>query len=348
MTPPTSHRTPVPQTTLPGRRPDESMTLLTSMMERPLDPGYAAAAERRAAAGLPPATSTATPAVLVAVLVMGLVFAVGAVSLGHRGTAATRARADLVSQIEARRATADQNAHQAQVLQAQIDRLQANALGGQGDLSGRLSSLALVTGSAAATGPGLTVTLDDARKQGVNSADGNPRTQSEADDGKVLSKDLQIVANGLWEAGAEAVAINGQRLTARSAIRFAGEAILVNYRPLTRPYVLRAIGSPDLEANFAESAGGSYVRALQDNYGVRVTMATSKRLTVPAATSLSTRYATVPGGTSATGGGAGATGSATTGTTGTTGPTGSGTATDGTTPGSNTSTETPDSTEPAQ
>ena len=346
MTPSTSHRTAAPPATLPGRRPDESMTLLTSMMERPLDPGYAAAAERRAAAGLPPATSTATPAVLVAVLVMGLVFAVGAVSLGHRDTTASRARADLVSQIEARRATADHSARQVQTLQAEIDRLQANALGGQGDLSGRLTALALVTGSAAATGPGITVTLDDARKQGGNSADGNPRTQSEADDGKVLSKDLQVVANGLWEAGAEAVAVNGQRLTARSAIRFAGEAILVNYRPLTRPYVLTAIGSPDLEANFAESAGGSYVRALQDNYGVRVTMATSKRLTVPAATSLTTRYATVPGGASATRGSEGATGSATT---GTSGRTGSGTSTDSSSPtNSGTTTDTPHTTEPAQ
>jgi uncharacterized protein YlxW (UPF0749 family) len=300
MTPPTSHRKPEQETTLPGRRPDESMTLLTSMMERPLDPGYAAAAEQRAAAGLPPATSTRTPAVLVAALFMGLLFAVGAVSLGPRSAAPSRARADLVEQIEARRASADQNARQVQSLQAEIDRLQASALGGQGDLSGRLSSLALATGASAATGPGLTVTLDDARAQGGGSADGDPRTQSEADEGRVLSKDLQLVTNGLWEAGAEAVAINGQRLTSRSAIRFAGEAILVNFRPLTRPYVITAIGSPELEVDFADTSGGSYVRALKDNYGVRVTMAGSERLTVPAATSLTTRYASVPGSDSAT------------------------------------------------
>lgn len=302
MTPPTSHRQPVQETTLPGRRPDESMTLLTSMMERPLDPGYAAAAEQRAAAGLPPATSTRTPAVLVAVLVMGLLFAVGAMSLGPRSDAPSRARADLVQQIEARRAGADQNARLVQSLQAEIDRLQASALGGQGDLSGRLSSLSLATGATAATGPGLTVTLDDAREQGGGSADGDPRTQSEADEGRVLSKDLQLVTNGLWEAGAEAVAINGQRLTSRSAIRFAGEAILVNFRPLTRPYVITAVGSPELEVDFAETSGGSYVRALKDNYGIRVTMTGAERLTVPAATSLTTRYASVPGSGSATAG----------------------------------------------
>ena len=104
-----------------------------------------------------------------------------------------------------------------------------------------------------------------------------------------------MVINGLWEAGAEAIAINGQRLTALSAIRFAGEAILVNYRPLARPY-----SSPPsarrrtCEVEFADSAAGSYVRALQDNYGVRVTIAGAEKLTLPAATSLTVREAEVP------------------------------------------------------
>ena len=80
MTPPTSHRKPDEAPTPTGRRPDESMTLLTSMMERPLDPGYAAAAEQRVAEGLPPATSTRTVAVLAAAIVVGLLFALGAMS----------------------------------------------------------------------------------------------------------------------------------------------------------------------------------------------------------------------------------------------------------------------------
>jgi uncharacterized protein YlxW (UPF0749 family) len=296
MTPPTSHRKPEEAPTATGRRPDESMTLLTSMMERPLDPGYAAAAEERVAAGLPPATSTRTVAVLAAAIVVGLLFALGAMSQRRPDTAPSRARADLVRQIEARRSAADAQVRQVQTLQAEIDRLQTSALGGQqAALAERLAALSVVTGSTAVTGPGLTITLDDARQQGDGSADGDPRTQAEADEGRVLSKDLQVVTNGLWEAGAEAVAINGQRLTALSAIRFAGEAILVNYRPLTRPYVVTAIGSPqDLEVEFADSSAGSYVRALQDNYGVRVRIAGADKLTLPAATSLTVREAEVP------------------------------------------------------
>ena len=57
----------------PGRRPDASMTLLTSMLERPLDPGYAAAAEKRLAAGQPASTGTRRPLLIVWLLIIGLV-----------------------------------------------------------------------------------------------------------------------------------------------------------------------------------------------------------------------------------------------------------------------------------
>ncbi|HET6667996.1 MAG TPA: hypothetical protein VFG98_12025, partial [Intrasporangium sp.] len=76
-------------TTGPGRRrPDESMTLLTSMLERPLDGGYQEAADRRLAAGLPPATPTRTAAVIIMMVLTGFLFAVGAQALRPRPTAA--------------------------------------------------------------------------------------------------------------------------------------------------------------------------------------------------------------------------------------------------------------------
>lgn len=296
MGPPTSHREPPPPPTVPGRRPDESMTLLTSMMERPLDPAYTTAAERRTAAGLPASTGTRTLTVLVAFLVTGLLLSASAVALRRPSSAITEARAELVSQIEQRRALADERAQLVQQLQAEVDEAQTIALGGgQSELADRLQRLALGTGSVPVTGPGVVITLDDAPSEGDGSADGDPRTQADADDGRVLARDLQLVTNGLWEAGAEAMAINGQRLTARSAIRFAGEAIIVNYRPLTRPYTISAIGDPaSLQVEFAENPGGSYVRALTDNYGVRVTMEEVERLTLPGATSLTVRNAAPP------------------------------------------------------
>jgi len=292
---PTSHRSAPTPSTRPGRRVDESMTLLTSMMERPLDPGYAAAAQRREAAGLPASTGVRTPVVVAAMLVVGLLLTLGAVQLRAPSKNVAQARTDLVTRIESRRAAADKQEANLRALQTQVTQLQAAALGsGTSDLKDKLSTLDLAAGGTEVTGPGIRLTLDDA-DGGDNSADGNPRTNPTQDDGKVVAKDVQVIVNGLWEAGAEAIAINGQRLTSRSAIRFAGEAILVNYRPLTRPYTISAIGdSTNLEAEFAGTSAGAYARALKDNYGVRVSMETAKDLKLPAATSLTLTNATVP------------------------------------------------------
>ena len=294
---PTSHRQPSrPPAPTPGRRLDESMTLLISMMERPLDPGYAAAADERERAGLPRSSGTRTATVLVAAVVTGLLLTLGALALRAPSTSAVKAKADLVSQIEARRKAVEQQEAQLRKLQAEVDRLQAQALGqDESAVQARLAALSLVSGSEAVTGPGIRVVLDDAPGAGGTSADGNPRTDADKTDGKVLSKDMQVVVDGLWEAGAEAISVNGQRLTSRSAIRFAGEAILVNYRPLARPYTINVIGDPDaLQTEFAENAGGAYARALKDNFGIRVSIDAVDKLTLPAASSLTVRYASVP------------------------------------------------------
>ncbi|GAB3082368.1 DUF881 domain-containing protein [Pedococcus soli] len=299
---PTSHRTSAPDPTPTGRRPDESMTLLTSMMERPLDPGYAAAAERRVSEGLPPSTGTRTLTVVVAATVVGLLLALGAVALRAPSTSAARAKAQLVSQVEARRTAVDRQETALRKLQAQVDELRSQALGQtSSSLQSRLAALDLASGAQALQGKGIVVVLDNAPGAGDTSADGNPRTSSENTDGILYSKDMQVVVNGLWEAGAEAISVNGQRLTSRSAIRFAGDAILVNYRPLARPYTITVLGDPDgLQVDFAETAGGAYARALKDNYGIRVSIDAKDDLTVPAATALTVREATVPAPTSST------------------------------------------------
>jgi uncharacterized protein YlxW (UPF0749 family) len=272
------------------------MTLLISMMERPLDPGYAAAAAEREAAGLPASTGTRTPTVVVASVVAGLLLTLGAVALRTPSSSAIKAKANLVSQIETRRAAVEKQSATLRSLRAQVDRLQGQALGrDEAALQARLATLTLASGAQPVTGKGITVRLDNAPGSGDTSADGNPRTGTKKDDGTVFSKDLQVVVNGLWEAGAEAISVNGQRLTSTSAIRFAGEAILVNYRPLARPYTISAIGDPaDLQVEFASNDGGAYARALKDNYGIRVSIDAVDKLTLPAATSLTVREATVP------------------------------------------------------
>ncbi len=109
---------------------------------------------------------------------------------------------------------------------------------------------------------------------------------------RVLDLDLQMLANGLWQAGAEAVAINGHRLSTLTAIRGAGQAITVDYRSLTRPYRVEAIGDPrTLPARFAESSGGTWWQELAQNRGMQFETSGADALTLPADAGMVLRYA---------------------------------------------------------
>jgi uncharacterized protein YlxW (UPF0749 family) len=143
----------------------------------------------------------------------------------------------------------------------------------------RLERLRSATGQSEVTGYGVTVTLDDAPVTTETALVNEP--------GKIVDRDLQIVVNGLWQAGATDIAINGRRLTPTSAIRSAGEAILVNYRPLIPPYVVSAIGSDanQIIGRFREGTAGLLLEELEATYGVFWELQTVGELTLPAAAS---------------------------------------------------------------
>ena len=103
-------------------------------------------------------------------------------------------------------------------------------------------------------------------------------------DGRVLDRDLQDVTNALWAAGTEAMSINGLRLTVQTAIRSAGEAILVDFRPLSPPYVLRAVGDPArLEPDFVDSPTGRRFATYTSLYQLGFEVARARELLLPAA-----------------------------------------------------------------
>ncbi|MES9608829.1 DUF881 domain-containing protein, partial [Actinomadura sp. NPDC000929] len=110
-----------------------------------------------------------------------------------------------------------------------------------------------------------------------------------------LNQDLQVLVNGLWAAGARAIGVNGRRLTPTTAIRAAGEAILVDYRPLGGPYEVTAVGDPGrLRAAFAGSPADRRLAALRDRFGIRYGTRRSDEVRLPAAGAVRLRYA-VPG-----------------------------------------------------
>lgn len=259
------------------------MTLITTMLERPLDPGYQEAADRRAGTGLPRATSTRSIIVVVMAIVTGFLFAVAAQSLRPKPTAAAAVKTELISRIETLQQQGQAQEAKVAALAREVRDYEQLTLdqSGAGDLSSTIGALEVAAGAVALTGPGLTLTIDDAAAVDPN-ANAGTRPSGGFEPGRVSSGDLQIVVNGLWGAGAEAVSINGHRLTSTSAIRFAGQAVIVDFRPLARPYVVTALGDPDqVKARFDASFAGAYLGQLTQEYGIRSVLATSDALTVP-------------------------------------------------------------------
>jgi uncharacterized protein YlxW (UPF0749 family) len=215
-------------------------------------------------------------------LLFGLMVGIAAVQSARSEPVAQESQDSLVEQVrDLRSEVADERARAAGLRgdldQARNDALQASARGRE--LSARLDRLGTAAGSVTMTGPGLRVQVDD----GPTDA---------ADPQVVLDTDLQKLVNGLWTSGAEAVAVNGQRITGLSAIRIAGDAVTVNYRSLSRPYVVTAIGDPDdLAARFVESEGGTWWLNLKSIYDLEFEMSTEEELTVPAAPDFSLRHA---------------------------------------------------------
>lgn len=278
----------------PARRPDASMTLITSMLERPLDPGYAAAAEKREQAGLPRAKGLRSPALVIFAVVVGVLVGIAAMQLRGGETTKQRTKTSLIERIERQQKFVETQAAQAGALRSEIAGLDAETLRDVSEvLAERVERLSLVAGAVPVQGPGFVVTVDDAVTDQGQGSNSDPRGDSGPTDGKVIARDLQIVTNSLWEAGAEAISVNGQRLTTTAAIRFAGEAILVDYRPLKRPYVITAIGNPGkMPATFADGSGGTYLSTLKSSFGIRVSTVVRKQVTIPASATLGTRAAT--------------------------------------------------------
>lgn len=285
---------------VPPRRVDASMSLLNDMMAGTLDEAYAERAARRAGtgAGDTAATAGARPGpvargtAVLTLLALGLVTGTAVAQVRARQDASTGLRAELAAQVRERSAETDRLATSAAQLRAEVEATQSALLGA--DVAGRTMAEQLVAlGLASATlpveGPGLVVRLDDAPP---DEAVEDPLRGGTPVDGRVQDRDLQDLVNGLWAAGAEAVSINDVRLTALTAIRSAGDAVLVDFQLLSPPYVVRAIGRPsDLELELVDGPAGRRLQTYVSLYGLRLDVARAESLALPGASAPDLRTA---------------------------------------------------------
>jgi uncharacterized protein YlxW (UPF0749 family) len=263
--------------------------LLNYLTAHSVDEDYADAAARRAR--VPERTAGRRVArrwpTLLALLLFGAIVAIAAAQTSRDRPLALSSRESLVQQAQDRRTQLADARRREVRLQSAVDAARRNVL--DATAAGRAAQARLVTlgaraGTEGVTGPGVRIVVDD-----------NPRATTDRQ--TVFDRDLQILVNGLWVSGAEAVSINGQRLTNHSAIREAGQAITVNLRSLSRPYVVSAVGDPDqLPARFIDSAAGSWWLNLKAVYHLQFSITREQSLSLPAAPEVTLREAKARGG----------------------------------------------------
>ncbi|MFI9249109.1 DUF881 domain-containing protein [Streptomyces sp. NPDC053069] len=276
------------------QRPDASMSLITNVMDHSLDDGYAEAAARKKSQGESglPRTLRAKLGLAAGLVLAALVVTVGAAQTRAAAPVVAKERQELIDRIDSETAAADKLEGTVDTLRDEVGARQRAALKSTGG-STQADLVDVLSGATAVHGPGVKLVVNDAKEASSGGDGTNPReTSGFSDTGRVRDRDMQRVVNGLWESGAEAISINGQRLTALSAIRAAGDAILVDNRPLVPPYTVLAVGDgKKLSNGFQNSADGLYLHALEQNFGIRATISTEGDVRLPAAPSVIVRTA---------------------------------------------------------
>lgn len=155
-----------------------------------------------------------------------------------------------LDELENLRKTTASNSEEAQALETQLTEL--NRLLGYTDVKGK----------------GLVITLQDA------DASSNGYTN----DNLVHDLDLVDIVNELFNAGAEAVSINDQRITTSTAINCNGNVVRINNEKVSVPFVIKAIGSPEGLYGTMTRPGG-YL-SLMENGKIKIKVEKKEELTV--------------------------------------------------------------------
>jgi uncharacterized protein YlxW (UPF0749 family) len=283
--------------------------LLESLGRDSLDPGYAEAAARRAAdpQGRRPSRTSQVIAAVAGLLVAGLLFGTAAGATVFNEPRAEKARSALLEDIDRAQTHQSELAASASALADDLRSTQAD-LGAAGPLQ-TVAELERASGSTAVRGPGLRIVIDQGNSSDTSGV------------GVIQDRDIQLLVNDLWAAGAEAISVGGVRLRPTSSIRQAGGSILVDNRPVFWPITIEAIGEPSaLQVRTVGSAGFGRFSSFAQLYDIQFDVTAAQDMVLPAGSGPELRYAQGPGI------GSGSSGTAGSGSSGTAGSGSSGTA----------------------
>jgi len=186
----------------------------------------------------------------------------------------------------------EQNTLKAQLadLRAQLDDIQRGAASQSSasqDLQAQIEDLRSAAGLTERTGDGIVVTLDDARTT-------SPIQNANVDKSICHSTDITDIINTAWRGGAQAIAVNGERIVGSSSAYCVGSTIMVNGTLMSPPFSIVVIGPQnDLLAAYDDPNELRDIKQRRDVYGLGFHVTRASAVKVPAyGGALNIRYAT--------------------------------------------------------
>ena len=210
----------------------------------------------------------------VALLLLGFLIAAQIAAEGPRVRYSTEERSPLIE--TALGLQAQQEALKAEILalRGRIGELEAQDPGAAESLRrlyADLEEARIAAGLIAVTGRGLAFRLED----GTGGGGGL--------DALVTARDVRVLVEVLWLAGASGIAVNGERVVGSTAVLDIGGSILVNSAYLAPPYTITAIGPADLYARLQASVGFvGFVQGRVEPSGLRLSVAELDSVDLPA------------------------------------------------------------------
>jgi len=265
-----SPRDPEPR---PAPRPPARVTLplLTLITQQSLDEDYVLAAERRVLGGNPPPRRRPQMIAAAVITVFGILVTTAAVQTSRNADIDDASHNTLVARIENQRDQLSSLQEQAASVRAENNALEEELAEVSAELQSTTAALRRLQASSGfvqVVGPGVRLVAND--------------SQSAVE--RIRKDDLFLLINALWSAGAEAITLNGRRLSVLTSINNSGGAINVDLSPIRAPYTLQAIGDPrTLQADVVESSTFDEFTVLMSQYGFTLEMEDVESMTLPAA-----------------------------------------------------------------
>lgn len=189
---------------------------------------------------------------------IGIGFGTIAVLVNKTQPSVDQTRNQLISRVQEVSTRVENLEVSNQKLLTNLNKLTGQLLEGEGlEVRRDVKTQSTVAGLAGAKGPGVVLTLTE---QGS--------TDEPTD--LVMDSDVMVIVNGLWQSGATAIDVNGIAISGRTSIRNAGNAVLIDYTPVTSPFKIRAVGGTALFETFQRTEAWYWLEDLKQNYPIAI------------------------------------------------------------------------------